>query len=266
MCGIARQAKHCMRAAIRKVSVTGNGKLNSSCHCVLQADLDAAVDAMPTAASRRTAKRHQARLEAAGQGKSCMRPRKNCKRQRDTAASHPYPSQVRLDLASLRPACDLNGPSRSKHLRTHLSCHRITGPKTNLRVFTQQVPWVASCGCSPTDALGLCVAVKEVAQKLLPTWHSFPAAMPVLCGVFCFSQGSEPAQKQQRRSHQNAKPLLSPQATTARPASPPAPPQQAHGVARQEEGPALPPAPDNFLQTEMEEARLLVRRTPLCCA
>lgn len=125
MCGIARQAKHCMRAAIRKVSVTGNGKLNSSCHCVLQADLDAAVDAMPTAASRRTAKRHQARLEAAGQGKSCMRPRKNRKRQRDTAASHPYPSQVRLDLAALRPACDLNGPSRSKHLRTHLSCHRI---------------------------------------------------------------------------------------------------------------------------------------------
>ncbi len=60
-------------------------------------------------------------------------------------------------------------------------------------------------------------------------------------------------------------------ASTTPPALPLVPPPQqplqpAHGVAEEVEGPAPPPAPDAFLQTEIEEARLLVRWTPFMCS
>ena len=107
MHAFAIQPKNCMRAAIRKVSVTGIGKLSSSCYCVLQADLKAAIDAMPNAVSRRTAKLHSAQIEAAEQGRPWMRPDKTRKRDRqyDTADFDQYPSQVRYVLIGLLCPC-----------------------------------------------------------------------------------------------------------------------------------------------------------------
>ena len=107
MHAFAIQPKYCMRAAIRKVSVTGIGKLISSCYYVLQADLKAAIDAMPNAVSRQTAKLHSAEIEAAEQGRPWMRPDKTRKRERqyDTTDFDPYPSQVRHILIGLLCGC-----------------------------------------------------------------------------------------------------------------------------------------------------------------
>ena len=169
-------------------------KLRPSRPWLLQADLDAAIDAMPNAASRRSAKIYQARTEAAKQRKSWEQPRGNRKRNRQpdamsdltAAASHLHPSQVhtvRGCPVAYRSTCvSLCAPSKEQHLRTLTSYHRIISAMSSLKCMyaLQALCWVATCEFSLRTVVYIYVVVKKVA-------HSHDPCMSVVIVVFAVS-------------------------------------------------------------------------------